>query len=314
MLVATDAASEGLNLHKRCRLVVNLELPWTPLRLEQRVGRVDRIGQSRPVHALHLVAAGTGEESIVARLSERAARARASLEQIGEAVIRGIPPVEAADAVGSNPKPQGTHVVTIDLRREAEAEAQRLQTARALMEDAGSLSPSPRSSRPAICVLRRRARQQASLLWTWRLTFTDDRGRLLWESLLPLRACAARGEDTAASARACAGSDDPRLVALLQQAQNARLADLAAQVQAGVALLARREHAIVASLEKRHARLAAALLQPGLFDRRAERAAIAQASLVAEVRSRAAARLIELEASGRPVVEERRLVFAVALQ
>ena len=38
VLLATDAASEGLNLHQRRRLVVNLELPWTPLRLEQRVG------------------------------------------------------------------------------------------------------------------------------------------------------------------------------------------------------------------------------------------------------------------------------------
>ena len=47
VLLATDAASEGLNLHERCRLVINLELPWTPLRLEQRAGRVDRIGQSR---------------------------------------------------------------------------------------------------------------------------------------------------------------------------------------------------------------------------------------------------------------------------
>src|SRR5574341_373469 len=43
LLLATDAGSEGLNLHHRCRLVVNLELPWTPLRLEQRAGRVDRI-------------------------------------------------------------------------------------------------------------------------------------------------------------------------------------------------------------------------------------------------------------------------------
>ena len=53
LLLATDTASEGLNLHQRCRLVVNLELPWTPLRLEQRAGRIDRIGQERRVHAVH---------------------------------------------------------------------------------------------------------------------------------------------------------------------------------------------------------------------------------------------------------------------
>ena len=55
LLLATDAASEGLNLQQRCRLVINLELPWTPLRLEQRIGRVERIGQSRRVHAVHLL-------------------------------------------------------------------------------------------------------------------------------------------------------------------------------------------------------------------------------------------------------------------
>jgi SNF2 family DNA or RNA helicase len=67
LLLATDAASEGLNLHHRCRLVVNLELPWTPLRLEQRIGRVDRIGQRRRVHAVNLVAAETAGRPRVAR-------------------------------------------------------------------------------------------------------------------------------------------------------------------------------------------------------------------------------------------------------
>ena len=71
LLLATDAGSEGLNLHDRCRLVINLELPWTPLRLEQRAGRVDRIGQQRRAHAVHLVAAGTCEETTLARLALR---------------------------------------------------------------------------------------------------------------------------------------------------------------------------------------------------------------------------------------------------
>ncbi len=74
LLLATDAASEGLNLHHRCRLVINLELPWTPLRLEQRIGRLDRLGQRRRVHAVQLVARDTQEESIAIRLSERRAR------------------------------------------------------------------------------------------------------------------------------------------------------------------------------------------------------------------------------------------------
>ena len=47
LLVATDAASEGLNLHERCHHLIHLELPWNPNRLEQRNGRIDRYGQWR---------------------------------------------------------------------------------------------------------------------------------------------------------------------------------------------------------------------------------------------------------------------------
>jgi SNF2 family DNA or RNA helicase len=79
ILLATDAAGEGLNLHQNCRLVVNVELPWNPMRLEQRIGRVDRIGQRRTVHAFHLIATGTGEPRILQRLTQRIAAAQAEI-------------------------------------------------------------------------------------------------------------------------------------------------------------------------------------------------------------------------------------------
>ena len=79
VLLTTDAAGEGLNLHQRCRLVVNVELPWNPMRLEQRIGRVDRIGQQRTVHAFHLIATGTGEPRILQRLTQRIAAAQAEI-------------------------------------------------------------------------------------------------------------------------------------------------------------------------------------------------------------------------------------------
>jgi superfamily II DNA or RNA helicase len=79
LLLATDAAAEGLNLHHHCRLIVNLELPWNPMRLEQRIGRVDRIGQRRIVHAFHLVAAGTGEMRLLDHLRRRIASAQADI-------------------------------------------------------------------------------------------------------------------------------------------------------------------------------------------------------------------------------------------
>jgi SNF2 family DNA or RNA helicase len=93
LLLATDAAAEGLNLHRGCRLVVNLELPWNPMRLEQRIGRVDRIGQARTVHAFHLIAADTGETRILSCLRARVAAARADLgapDPLGDDAERAI--------------------------------------------------------------------------------------------------------------------------------------------------------------------------------------------------------------------------------
>ena len=79
VLLATDAAAEGLNLHSRCRLVVNYELPWNPARLEQRIGRVDRIGQRRTVHAISLVARDSAEDLVVSTLLRRLERVAATL-------------------------------------------------------------------------------------------------------------------------------------------------------------------------------------------------------------------------------------------
>jgi superfamily II DNA or RNA helicase len=80
VLLATDAAGEGLNLHHRCRIVLNVELPWNPVRLEQRTGRVDRIGQQRRVHTFHLVAHEAGERAVAGRLDTKRADAQADLD------------------------------------------------------------------------------------------------------------------------------------------------------------------------------------------------------------------------------------------
>lgn len=65
VLVSTDAGGEGINL-QFAHVVVNYDLPWSPSRIEQRIGRVDRIGQSRPVQAVNLAM----EHSIDARVLE----------------------------------------------------------------------------------------------------------------------------------------------------------------------------------------------------------------------------------------------------
>ncbi|WP_291321133.1 phospholipase D-like domain-containing anti-phage protein [Desulfonatronospira sp.] len=71
IMVATDAACEGLNL-QRLGTLINVDLPWNPTRLEQRIGRIKRFGQVRAsVDMLNLVYKDTLDEKIYARLSER---------------------------------------------------------------------------------------------------------------------------------------------------------------------------------------------------------------------------------------------------
>ena len=70
--VATEAAGEGINL-QFCHLMVNYDLPWNPTRLEQRLGRIHRIGQSRDVYAFNFVATSSedGQPIIEGRILER---------------------------------------------------------------------------------------------------------------------------------------------------------------------------------------------------------------------------------------------------
>ncbi|SCF20296.1 SNF2 family N-terminal domain-containing protein [Micromonospora haikouensis] len=73
ILLATDAAGEGLNLQDACHVVVHYELPWNPNRLEQRNGRVDRYGQVNVVEISYLYLADTRDEEILQRLREKLA-------------------------------------------------------------------------------------------------------------------------------------------------------------------------------------------------------------------------------------------------
>ena len=64
VLFSTDAGSLGLNLQEAASIVVNLEVPWNPAVLEQRIGRVHRIGQVRSVQVLHFVTGSAIEERV----------------------------------------------------------------------------------------------------------------------------------------------------------------------------------------------------------------------------------------------------------
>lgn len=77
LLLATDVASQGLNLHQRARWVIHLDVPWNPMRLEQRAGRVDRLGQRRDIHVTRVVLALEEDATFSARIDHRTAIAAA---------------------------------------------------------------------------------------------------------------------------------------------------------------------------------------------------------------------------------------------
>jgi len=79
ILISTDAGGEGLNL-QFCHVVVNFDLPWNPMKLEQRIGRVDRIGQRNIVRALNFALVGTVELRCERVLEEKLRRI---LEEFG---------------------------------------------------------------------------------------------------------------------------------------------------------------------------------------------------------------------------------------
>ena len=72
ILISTDAGGEGLNL-QFCHVVVNYDIPWNPMRLEQRIGRVDRIGQKLPVRAVNFVFEDSVEHRVREVLEEKLA-------------------------------------------------------------------------------------------------------------------------------------------------------------------------------------------------------------------------------------------------
>lgn len=79
VLVSTDTAAEGLNLHERCHHLIHLELPFNPNRLEQRNGRIDRYGQTRQPIVRYFYLRSTFEERILMRLIAKFERQRALL-------------------------------------------------------------------------------------------------------------------------------------------------------------------------------------------------------------------------------------------
>lgn len=293
-LFATDAAAHGLNLQGRCRLVVNFELPWNPARLEQRIGRVDRMGQPRVVHAATLVARDTAEDFVIANVGRKLARVARTLGPrdrlaafLDDARIAGmaiggepLPSFEAADAEA----PVAIPVAAV-------AEAQRLE------QWTGFTGPSPRrSSDVAVSSLRASVRMPAGLIPIVQWTLQEHTGRVAACRTLCLHVSGSPGKpSTAADARglaAAAIAEHGERLADRTREEVRALRDACLEAHAGAV-----ESRIHRELEIAGSGPASAALQPGLFDRRAVHDATSAEIAREEIRAETSHRLSQLQAS-----------------
>jgi hypothetical protein len=195
-------------------------------------------------------------------------------------------------------------VVVGDLRAAARDEAARLERARALARGARH---APSDGRPSVTVCSRPARFENC--WVYRLIFETPDGQLVWETVTgirdELRTAPRRSRELGQWLEAFERLVEP----VLSSVSQALLSSLSATLHASLSLAIRRETAIVAELEHQRARLASALLQPGLFDRRAERAAATRDATLDEALARCTRRMAELASGSRISLDRPRLIL-----
>ncbi len=287
VLLATDAAGEGLNLHRSCRLVVNLELPWNPVRLEQRIGRVDRIGQRRTVHAIHLIARHTSEPRILERLKGRVALAREAID--------APDPIGGEERRVTNAQPDGCTYPRLDV--EAIDEAARLTDARRVAQTL-AVNAIPEMEGPWLMRARHRvtrARLQSRVILLFRAAYEDGCGHVAESTLVPIALTMAGPYGPPTRWRRTSEE-------LLRQMED----ELAAHVTAAVAdwrdrareiaeaftsTRLQRERSIAAVV----ARHAGSATQRGLFDRRAEAALQAESASRREEQAEHLRRIANIE-------------------
>jgi hypothetical protein len=297
LLLATDAAAEGLNLQQRCRIVVNYELPWNPARLEQRIGRVDRIGQGRAVHAVTLVARDTAEDLVIANLAKRLARVTATLgerDRLGafltDARTAGMVMAGAApDELNLALNPPVVVRLEPAVCTEAYAAADRLSLGRAA---AGSRGRRPQGDHRAVLVSTVRASGTLSpgFVVAIRCTARTEDADLIASRVILVHA---PDEIVRPAGHAAARSMAAATIALVSG-----LSDTLPEVAGWFARVTEIHEKSIDSRVARETALhdrqpGAVAVQPGLFDRRAVRAAErlseSQRAIRAEHRRRAAA-------------------------
>lgn len=84
-LVSTEAGGEGINLHRRCHILVNYDLPWNPMRLAQRIGRLYRYGQKKHVFAFNMQAQQSADDLILGHMYTRLEQVAADMASVDDA-------------------------------------------------------------------------------------------------------------------------------------------------------------------------------------------------------------------------------------
>lgn len=102
ILIATDAAGEGINL-QFCRLLINWDIPWNPNRLEQRMGRIHRYGQKQDVLVFNMVASNTREGKVLDRLLQKLDVIRESIgdDRVYDVIQDVLEDVQLTDIINS---------------------------------------------------------------------------------------------------------------------------------------------------------------------------------------------------------------------
>ena len=320
ILLATDAAGEGLNLHRRCRIVVNLELPWNPMRLEQRTGRVDRIGQRRAVHVFHLIARGTSESRVILkRLKARIALARQDIDAANpfEDDERTIAKLVIDGRVKRVTPDRGTggtagHV-TVSLHEEACAEAARLSLARTFSDERGEKALASLEAGGTWVTTARlrntRTRLGRRMIAMVRLEHEDGQGRISVWTLVPLAIALTHLQ------RRLDREEIKGLLRSIVADVRTPVADRASFEHHEAETLARifvetrlaRERAIVQAM------LTSPLpqLQPGLFDRRAEHVHLIDRAAITDAADEAGRRIGAYERAAALVARPPRVVLVM---
>jgi len=131
IMVATDAAGEGINL-QFCRYLINWDIPWNPNRLEQRMGRIHRYGQKNDVWVYNLVAQNTREGAVLMKVLEKldVMREQMGSDRVYDVIdewLEGVPLVSLMEeAVDSDDPHQTTHKADVALSAASRERAEQL--------------------------------------------------------------------------------------------------------------------------------------------------------------------------------------------